>query len=168
MDADREIRSDADQPKKKATKTAAAVKLAKTTKKPIKVVYISNPVKFTTSASEFRALVQDLTGRDSDLPFDMDNYVFSPPDVLEPEAKAETSTAASLSPELNNIATPVISCSSAIDCPHRQHQQPSSSSSSLELLQEGFSPLVLEDFNDFMSSSFLYDLQELASPSDQN
>ncbi|XP_043692875.1 sigma factor binding protein 1, chloroplastic-like [Telopea speciosissima] len=35
--------------------------------KPIKVVYISNPMKVKTSASEFRALVQELTGRDSDL-----------------------------------------------------------------------------------------------------
>ncbi|KAK6928919.1 VQ protein [Dillenia turbinata] len=32
----------------------------------IKVVYISSPVKVKTSASEFRALVQKLTGRESD------------------------------------------------------------------------------------------------------
>ncbi|OVA05657.1 VQ [Macleaya cordata] len=35
--------------------------------KPIKVVYISNPMKVKTSVSEFRSLVQELTGRDSDL-----------------------------------------------------------------------------------------------------
>ncbi|CAL9196206.1 unnamed protein product [Musa hybrid cultivar] len=34
-------------------------------KKPIKVVYISNPMRVTTSAATFRALVQKLTGRDS-------------------------------------------------------------------------------------------------------
>lgn len=34
--------------------------------KGIKVVYISSPMKVETSASEFRALVQELTGRDSD------------------------------------------------------------------------------------------------------
>lgn len=159
MDTGREIRSGAAQPKKKATKTAAALKLAKMTKKPIKVVYISNPVKFTTSASEFRALVQELTGRDSDLPFDAHNYVFSSPDELEPEGRAETSTA-SLSPDLNVSATPV-SGSSTVDCPHQRHQP----SSSLELLQEEFSPLMLDGFNDFMSSSFLYDFHELASHS---
>ena len=38
--------------------------------KPIKVVYISNPMKVKTSASEFRALVQELTGQ----------YAESPPD----------------------------------------------------------------------------------------
>lgn len=35
-------------------------------KQPIKIVYITNPIKFKTSASEFRALVQGLTGRDAD------------------------------------------------------------------------------------------------------
>ncbi|XP_004493402.1 sigma factor binding protein 1, chloroplastic [Cicer arietinum] len=39
-------------------------------KNPIKVVYISNPMKVKTSASEFRALVQELTGQ----------YAESPPD----------------------------------------------------------------------------------------
>ncbi|EXB62680.1 hypothetical protein L484_023976 [Morus notabilis] len=34
--------------------------------KGVKVVYISSPMKVKTSASEFRALVQELTGRNSD------------------------------------------------------------------------------------------------------
>lgn len=34
---------------------------------PLKVVYISNPVRVNTSASQFRALVQKLTGQDSDI-----------------------------------------------------------------------------------------------------
>uniref|UniRef100_A0ACD5XZM6 Uncharacterized protein n=1 Tax=Avena sativa TaxID=4498 RepID=A0ACD5XZM6_AVESA len=34
--------------------------------KPIKVVYISNPMRVKTSAADFRALVQDLTGRHAD------------------------------------------------------------------------------------------------------
>ncbi|CAK9184051.1 unnamed protein product [Ilex paraguariensis] len=45
-----------------------ATKLAKTKKKPLKIVYISNPMKVKTSASEFRALVQELTGQDAELP----------------------------------------------------------------------------------------------------
>ncbi|KAL8136177.1 hypothetical protein AgCh_010688 [Apium graveolens] len=36
------------------------------TKAQVKVVYISNPMKVNTSASQFRALVQQLTGRDSE------------------------------------------------------------------------------------------------------
>jgi hypothetical protein len=35
-------------------------------KKPIKVVYISNPMRVKTSAAGFRALVQEFTGRDAD------------------------------------------------------------------------------------------------------
>ncbi|XP_059646106.1 sigma factor binding protein 1, chloroplastic-like [Cornus florida] len=45
-----------------------ATKQAKAKKKPVKVVYISNPMKIKTSASEFRALVQELTGQDADMP----------------------------------------------------------------------------------------------------
>ncbi|XP_050233787.1 sigma factor binding protein 1, chloroplastic-like [Mercurialis annua] len=41
-------------------------KLSKRSKKGIKVVYISSPMKVETSASKFRALVQELTGKDSD------------------------------------------------------------------------------------------------------
>ncbi|KAM6548035.1 hypothetical protein CsatB_019711 [Cannabis sativa] len=37
-------------------------------KPPVKVVYISNPMKVKTSASEFRALVQELTGQDAEFP----------------------------------------------------------------------------------------------------
>lgn len=37
-------------------------------KQPLKVVYISNPMRVHTSASEFRALVQELTGRDAEFP----------------------------------------------------------------------------------------------------
>ncbi|KAJ0444670.1 putative sigma factor binding protein [Helianthus annuus] len=33
----------------------------------LKVVYISSPMKVKTSASRFRSLVQELTGRDSDI-----------------------------------------------------------------------------------------------------
>ncbi|CAL9046189.1 uncharacterized protein LOC135674035 [Musa acuminata AAA Group] len=42
---------------------------AKAKKKPIKVVYISNPMKVTTSAAKFRGLVQKLTGRDSNVAY---------------------------------------------------------------------------------------------------
>ncbi|KAM0847543.1 hypothetical protein ACQ4PT_054957 [Festuca glaucescens] len=35
-------------------------------KKPIKVVYISNPMRVKTNAAGFRALVQELTGRHAD------------------------------------------------------------------------------------------------------
>ncbi|KAE8728918.1 Sigma factor binding protein 2 [Hibiscus syriacus] len=43
-------------------------------KKPIKVVYISNPMKVKTSASKFRALVQKLTGQDAELLDDLTKF----------------------------------------------------------------------------------------------
>ncbi|THU68557.1 hypothetical protein C4D60_Mb08t05150 [Musa balbisiana] len=42
-------------------------KQGKGKKKTVKVVYISNPMRFTTSVAKFRALVQKLTGRDSNV-----------------------------------------------------------------------------------------------------
>ncbi|RWW74574.1 hypothetical protein BHE74_00017484 [Ensete ventricosum] len=42
-------------------------KQGKGKKKTVKVVYISNPMWFTTSVVKFRALVQKLTGRDSNV-----------------------------------------------------------------------------------------------------
>ncbi|CAL0321486.1 unnamed protein product [Lupinus luteus] len=39
----------------------------KRNKKEIKVTYISSPMMFKTSASNFRALVQELTGQDSNV-----------------------------------------------------------------------------------------------------
>ncbi|KAK3043212.1 hypothetical protein RJ639_001645 [Escallonia herrerae] len=55
-----------------------ATKQTKPKKKPVKVVYISNPMRVKTSASEFRALVQELTGQDADLP-DPSKY----PEILD-------------------------------------------------------------------------------------
>lgn len=46
-------------------KESRSIRCSKKKKEPIKVVYISNPIKVTTSASEFRALVQQLTGQDA-------------------------------------------------------------------------------------------------------
>ncbi|KAI3844237.1 hypothetical protein MKX03_032308 [Papaver bracteatum] len=50
-----------------STSTTNKYSIAKKISKPVKVVYISNPMKVKTSVSEFRSLVQELTGRDSDI-----------------------------------------------------------------------------------------------------
>ena len=55
------------QTKAKSTTRISSGGNNKSKKKPIKVVYISNPMKVTASASEFRALVQQLTGQDADV-----------------------------------------------------------------------------------------------------
>ncbi|KAG6408526.1 hypothetical protein SASPL_131539 [Salvia splendens] len=45
----------------------------KKSKQSLKVVYISSPIKVTTSAARFRALVQQLTGKNSDIAPYMDS-----------------------------------------------------------------------------------------------
>ncbi|KAJ9184990.1 hypothetical protein P3X46_004672 [Hevea brasiliensis] len=58
-----------------------ATKKSKTNnKKPMKVVYISNPMKFKTPACNFRALVQELTGQYAELP-DPSRFMDSDNDV---------------------------------------------------------------------------------------
>lgn len=47
-------------------------KLSKKMKRPVKITYISSPTMFTaTNASEFRAIVQEFTGKDSKV---LDNW----------------------------------------------------------------------------------------------
>ncbi|WOL03179.1 hypothetical protein Cni_G11899 [Canna indica] len=72
---------------------------AKAKKKPVKVVYISNPMRVTTSAAKFRGLVQKLTGRDSNVA-EMDasgaSLVFDDADDVEqysPDSAAPASSA---------------------------------------------------------------------------
>ncbi|MCL7025789.1 hypothetical protein MKW94_007859 [Papaver nudicaule] len=52
--------------RKSTNSTINKYSIRKKISKPIKVVYISNPMKVKTTVSEFRSLVQELTGRDSD------------------------------------------------------------------------------------------------------
>ncbi|XP_019057696.1 PREDICTED: sigma factor binding protein 2, chloroplastic-like [Tarenaya hassleriana] len=61
---DRNILATKDRP---SNKKNVVGKRRKNNKEDLKVVYISSPIKVKTSASEFRALVQELTGKDSDI-----------------------------------------------------------------------------------------------------
>ncbi|XP_062111965.1 sigma factor binding protein 1, chloroplastic-like [Humulus lupulus] len=60
--------SSAHNQEKKSTKKPNKTKKSINKQKPVKVVYISNPMKVKTSISEFRALVQELTGQDAEFP----------------------------------------------------------------------------------------------------
>ncbi|CAM0883160.1 unnamed protein product [Alopecurus aequalis] len=58
-------------------------------KKPIKVVYISNPMRVKTSAAGFRALVQELTGRNADpSKYSADDDAAAAQQELSPEGSA--------------------------------------------------------------------------------
>ncbi|CAL0317101.1 unnamed protein product [Lupinus luteus] len=54
--------------------TKKRIKPMKQKSKPIKIVYISNPMRVKTSVSEFRTLVQELTGKDAEMQPDPSRY----------------------------------------------------------------------------------------------
>ncbi|XP_051149018.1 uncharacterized protein LOC127263824 [Andrographis paniculata] len=62
-------------------------KSCKKQQQPLKVVYITNPIKFKASASEFRALVQELTGQGAVYPAE---YAGFPVDGGDAGAESET------------------------------------------------------------------------------
>ncbi|XP_020274503.1 uncharacterized protein LOC109849115 [Asparagus officinalis] len=55
-------------------KSPRKAKAKRQNQQPMKVVYITNPIRFNTSASEFRSLVQELTGKDSDIADNLAKY----------------------------------------------------------------------------------------------
>ncbi|XP_074591208.1 uncharacterized protein LOC141847126 [Curcuma longa] len=74
-----EVRNRNKKKKSDSAATAAGDKLKKKKKhqqqqQPIKVVYISNPMKVKATVDEFRSVVQGLTGRDSDLESSLSKY----------------------------------------------------------------------------------------------
>ncbi|XP_074563958.1 uncharacterized protein LOC141820531 [Curcuma longa] len=78
-------------------------------KKPVKVVYISNPMRVTASAATFRALVQKLTGRDSDVDAiaSAASVAEPPPAFLRPSDGATGSTTTSMSVDpCNSLVAP--------------------------------------------------------------
>ncbi|KAJ9179540.1 hypothetical protein P3X46_011316 [Hevea brasiliensis] len=79
----------------------------RSTKKGIKVVYISSPMKVETSASKFRALVQELTGKDSDAARFMDfNGVDNSPEILDQRTVDEPRSLVPLMDSYNESSSP--------------------------------------------------------------
>ncbi|KAF8398238.1 hypothetical protein HHK36_017164 [Tetracentron sinense] len=120
-------------------------KQAKPKKKPIKVVYISNPMKVKTSASEFRALVQELTGRDSNLA-----------DAAKFMENNNGVDGAQLVPDQGvKIANDHVPDVPRVDPDRRE--SPRSFGSSIESYDDMFNSQMLENFAGFLPSSLLYD-----------
>ncbi|RWW24446.1 hypothetical protein GW17_00011261 [Ensete ventricosum] len=103
---------------------------AKTT--PIKVVYIANPVRVTTSAATFRSLVQKLTGRDADDA----STASAPASVASPDSggtvPSEPSTSGVVRPD-NSLVAPV------------------------EVFDEDFDAQMMGSFPGFISSILCYE-----------
>ncbi|KAL7197662.1 hypothetical protein ACSBR2_020231 [Camellia fascicularis] len=119
-----------------------ATKQTKTKKKPVKVVYISNPMRVQTSASEFRALVQELTGQDSVMP---EHGKYSEIDTVT-----------------NNPTVPDgIKISDDDDqgpeVPAMEQEQPQRSDPAFEPYDDVFMPQMLENFSGFFSPNYFYE-----------
>ncbi|KAI5317847.1 PREDICTED: sigma factor binding [Prunus dulcis] len=128
-------------------------KKSKTKKQGIKVVYISNPMKVRTSASEFRALVQELTGQDSELP--------DPARFLEHSSAEDNNSTAQVGGHHHHDALDLVVADAA--SPPAQEQPAESSSSNVntqypddELYDDLFVPEMMDSFGGFLPSSVLY------------
>ncbi|KAI3448775.1 hypothetical protein Pfo_005440 [Paulownia fortunei] len=111
----------------------------------LKVVYISSPMKVKTSASRFRSLVQQLTGKNSDIS-QYDNYVGR--DFHEIDCDDE-----SLAKETSDQYQVFSSVS--------QGDTPTSSDSLLEPMDNVFNSQMKEQFEGIFSSNLFFDPSQL-------
>uniref|UniRef100_A0A1D1YV33 Protein MKS1 n=1 Tax=Anthurium amnicola TaxID=1678845 RepID=A0A1D1YV33_9ARAE len=125
----------------------------KTKKKPIKVVYISNPMRVKTTAAEFKGLVQELTGQDSDI---ADLFKFN--EMERPgEVAADVTHRASGSTDCQKHG---VGSSAELNLHHHQHQHrqqdPDRSRPPFDVFDELFNPQGFEDLNCFVPSTSSY------------
>nr|GLL36672.1 sigma factor binding protein 1, chloroplastic [Ipomoea trifida] len=128
--------------KKKAPKQPKAAAAANgAARKQLKVVYISNPMKVETSPSGFRALVQELTGQDADVP---GPFKFPPGHGV--------GVAGGGAPNGNKAAAEEHSGEAGL-----QHDVAESSDLSSEMAPPDYVPQLIEDFPAIMPSNMWYD-----------
>ncbi|KAF8043655.1 hypothetical protein BT93_A1848 [Corymbia citriodora subsp. variegata] len=142
-------------------------KRSKPKSKPIKVVYISNPMWVKTSASQFRALVQELTGRDAELP-DPTKYDGSDPDGVGAASRAAVAKVDKADDD-DDVAEPgrrssLPKVGSFQDLHHHHQNQPSGDLGRLgvgnyEPFDEVFTPQMLETL--LLPSSLLYESSQM-------
>lgn len=126
-------------------------KKAKTKKKPVKVVYISNPMKFKISASEFMALVQKHTGQDAELP---------DPTKFDHVGNNQTVPDASKTVVDHDHALEV----PTVD-PFRDNNKPERPDAPFESFDDAFMSPMFENFSEMLvPSSLLYESAHVDAP----
>ncbi|KAK7286687.1 hypothetical protein RJT34_21869 [Clitoria ternatea] len=129
------------------TKRVTKPKKKTTATKPIKVVYISNPMKIKTSASHFRALVQELTGQDAESPPDPSRFLAG--DASQVDSDDCFIKSSEVPPPLD---------------PNDEGQiVPSSIESNFEPLDDDdvFTPQMIENISALLPASVFYESQHL-------
>uniref|UniRef100_A0A1D1YU55 Glutamate-1-semialdehyde 2,1-aminomutase n=1 Tax=Anthurium amnicola TaxID=1678845 RepID=A0A1D1YU55_9ARAE len=123
-------------------------------KKQIKVVYISNPMRFKTTASEFKGLVQQFTGQDSDV---ADLSKFTDVQNFDNSSTAVDRVFGFTDDDSTALSQPVAGTI------NQQQQQPHHpepykyNEMPLDAFDEVFSTQMLENLSTFMSSSLYYE-----------
>lgn len=107
----------------------------------IKVVYISSPMKVKTSASKFRSLVQELTGRDSDMARDRIQHLI------------DNDQASSTFDHSLSSWVPMMDLSF--------QESPTSSDSLVESFDDVFASYMNQGFSSTFSSNFPYELPDV-------
>ncbi|PIA60143.1 hypothetical protein AQUCO_00400796v1 [Aquilegia coerulea] len=136
-------------------------KQAKSKKKPVKVVYISNPMKVKTSASDFRALVQELTGQDSDIADAASRYS-SENDRVD-EGLRTVPNNEGMMMEIRNDTNfnedgAIQEETSRVDPYVEAIRSLDSTFEHFEPFDRAFSPYMQDNFNGFTPSGLLYDV----------
>ncbi|KAL6337269.1 hypothetical protein AAG906_036583 [Vitis piasezkii] len=123
-------------------KASGKAKAKKTTTKPFKVVYIGNPRMVKVKESEFRALVQELTGQDADI---SDPTVFE--EIHDVGGNQKVPDVANNENELELDVPPV----------DRGDEPPQMSDIPMEQLDDVFTPQLLENFTGLLQSTLWYE-----------
>uniref|UniRef100_A0A1D1YB40 Protein MKS1 n=1 Tax=Anthurium amnicola TaxID=1678845 RepID=A0A1D1YB40_9ARAE len=119
-------------------------KRAKSKRKPIKVVYISSPMKVQATISQFKGIVQELTGQDSDV---ADLPGFADLDRVQEQQPAATGRGSRLTADGYFGATEL----GGVDQEQWRHRQ------QYNLSDEVFTPPVLESLAALVPSSLHYE-----------
>lgn len=125
-------------PTKKQTRKARGRK-----REAIRVVYISSPMKVKTSASKFRSLVQELTGRDSDMARDRIQNLIDNDQVSSTFDHSLSSWVPMMDPSFQ--------------------ESPTSSDSLIESFDDVFATYMNQGYNSMFSSNFSCELPDVGA-----
>jgi hypothetical protein len=121
-------------------------------KPPIKVVYIGNPMRVTTSASGFRALVQELTGRHAD------PYKYSGGAAVDVDGADDSSGGSLVGLQSGALASPVSTPSSdAASAAGAAHASVPPAAYNYDDDEDSFAPQLIDNsYSVFSPPTFLY------------
>ncbi|XP_059311109.1 uncharacterized protein LOC132062586 [Lycium ferocissimum] len=122
----------------------------------VKVVYISTPMKVKTSATRFRSLVQELTGRDSDIARIMETNGMTEFEDIHHGLLPTKSSSPSPSPSSSLLPAKSSSYSSSVSSESNYFMEPNFNDLFSGQMEEQFLALLADSSNYLPSSSSDY------------